>query len=240
MPQVSEIRSNLERSRLSYDQEMQARQSYDRPPEFRPEEGVVDLEEAIGSRREMNYAAAAAERLPDQHRFMGIENQRRRFVNFMHPHKFIRLLNRAGVDARDDPPHFYVWLPDDKTGKPVQVKKPRSNGRLWLHDEVVQGRVGMSAWVWNKQLLIRERKLVTWLQWPYGPEWSLLAFDEFDVPTHEKWRGWRTALLHLIEADVLTEDEVSRAFGPVTLDEISIVYRRHLYVHRQRRAGLIQ
>ena len=52
MPQASEIRSNLPRSTKSYDEEMQARQSYANPPAFRPEEKVVDMEEATGSRFE--------------------------------------------------------------------------------------------------------------------------------------------------------------------------------------------
>jgi hypothetical protein len=67
-----------------------------------------------------------------------------------------------------------------------------------------------------------------------------LHFDEFDVPIAEKYRGWRTALLHLLIADVLTEDEVNLAFGPVPLHCVSLYYRQQLYTHRQRRAGLIQ
>jgi hypothetical protein len=240
MTQASEIISNLPRSTQTYDQEMRAQQSYARPPEFRPDEEVRDLDELTCMRFEDNYAAAEAQRIPDQDRFMGVENQRRRFVNFMHPHKFFRQLRRAGVDARVESPHFYVWVIDDETGKLIQRRRERTIGRLWLHDDVVQDRVGISAWVWNQQTKVRERRHVTWMQWPYGPEWSLLTFDQYDVPTGERWRGWRTALLHLILADVITEREASKAFGPVQMSDISIFYRQQLFQHRKRRAGLIQ
>jgi hypothetical protein len=247
MPQVTEIRTNLPRSTKTYDEEMQARQSYANPPEYKPDEEVIDLEEAIGSRYEQNYMAAASQRWGvEQQRFMGRDNERRRFVNLMHPHGIFRRLRRAGVDARIEAPHFYIWQIDDETGKLRQFKKERSIGRVWLHDEAVKDRntgscrIGISAWVWDEKLKQRVRRCVTSLEYPYGPEWSLMKFDEFDVPIAERWRGWRTAMLHLIVAGVLTEEEVDRAFGPVPLDSVSLEYRRHLQFNRKRRYGLVQ
>jgi hypothetical protein len=240
MRTVSEIRSNLPRVTVDYDTEMSARQSYANPPEFQPDIAPVDLEEALGSREEINYEAARRRRWTEQKYFMGKEAEAMRLVNFLHPHTIFRKLQQAGVDARIEAPHFYVWVPDDSTGKLIQIKRERSVGRLWLHDEAVQGRVGVSAWVWNPKLRTRERKMVTTLQYPYGPEWSLMYFDENDVPISERYRGWRTAMLQLIEADVLTEDEVNRAFGQVPLGVVSSLYRKKLQFHRKKRYGLIQ
>jgi hypothetical protein len=234
----SEIKSNLQRSAVSYDEEMEASQSYANPPEFQPDEKVVDLEEAIGIREEHNYAAAASRRWKEQKHFMGKENEAMRLVNIKSPHRVFRQLQRAGVDARIEAPHFYVWMADDVSGRLISLKRERSVGRLWLHDDAVAGRVGVSAWVIDNG--VRVRKLVTTLQYPYGPEWSLMHFDAFDVPQSEKYRGWRTAMLQLILAGVLTEAEVDRAFGPVPLGPVSLLYRQYLYSHRQRRAGLIQ
>lgn len=236
---ASEVKSNFERSTLSYDEEMEARQSYANPPEFKPEEKVVDLEEAIGVREEQNYANAASRRWKEQRHFMGKENEAMRLVNIKSPHRVFRQLQSAGIDARIETPRFDVWLPDDSTGQLICVKKERSIGRLWLHDDAVEGRVGVSAWVKDDNG-VRVRKHITSLQYPYGPEWSLMHFDEFDVPQTEKYRGWRTAMLHLILAGVLTEEEVTRAFGPVPLGPVSILYRQHLYHYRQKRMGLIQ
>src|SRR6516162_610393 len=148
MPQVSEIMSNLPRSTQTYDQELALDPSYlkalegaepsDRKPSSEEQE---QLDQAYIA----NYLARAPQRWEDQQRFMGEENERRRFVNLMHPHRIFRLLRRAGVDARIDAPDFYVWQTDDQTGKPILIKRPRTVGRLWLHNEAVEGRVGVSA-----------------------------------------------------------------------------------------------
>jgi len=237
MPQAGEIYSNLKRSTRSYDEELAVPQAHldflATLPQGEREPDPLEAE-ALFNYRVAAYAGAADRRWANQHRFMGKENEAMRFVNLMHPHKIFRKLQRAGVDARIEAPSFYVWVPEDKTGKLIKVKKERSVGRLWLHDEVVAGRVGVSAWVRGT------RQMVTTLQYPYGPEWSLLHFDENDVPICEKYRGWRTALLALILAGVLTEDEVNRAFGPVSLSPVSIIYREHLYYHRQKKMGLVQ
>jgi len=66
------------------------------------------------------------------------------------------------------------------------------------------------------------------------PEYSLYLFDEYrDVAIKEKKRGWRTVLLRLILADMVTEEVCDRVFGPAT-GQASSVYRRRLYAHRNR------
>lgn len=243
MPQVREIYSNLRRATTTYDEELAIPQHLLDEYNSRP---VVDRQptseeqEGIEQRRELNYAAAAPQRWHDQRRFMGKENEDMRLVNIMHPHKIFRLLRRAGVDARIEADSYDVWMPDDETGKLIKVKRERNYGRLWLASIAVNGRVGVNAWVTDKVTGERRRKQVTTLQYPCGPEWSLLHFDAFDVPITEKHRGWRTALMQMILADVLTEDEVNRAFGPVPLHSVSLHYRQQLQTHRKRKAGLIQ
>jgi hypothetical protein len=243
MPQCSEIRSNMRRATTTYDEEMaipqplldeyNSREVVDRPMTTQEQEGICQ-------KYEWNYAAAGRQRWVDQGRFMGKENEAMRLVNIMHPHTFFRKLRRAGVDARIEAPSFDVWVPDDETGNLIKIKRERTSGRMWLADNAVNGRIGVSAWVVNRGTGQRVRKQVTTLQYPCGPEWSLIHFDEFDVPITEKYRGWRTALLQMLLQDVVTEDEVNRAFGPVPLHSVSLYYREQLYTHRQRRAGLIQ
>lgn len=243
MPTVSEIRSNLRRAETTYDEELaipqhlldeyNSRERVDRQPTTEEQEGIEE-------RRELNYAAAAGQRWHDQRRFMGKENEAMRLVNYMHPHQVFWKLQRAGVDARIEADSYDVWMPDDTTGMPIKIKRERTYGRLWLANVAINGRIGVSAWVTDRMTGERKRKQVTSLQYPCGPEWSLVHFNEFDVPITERYRGWRTALMQMILADVLTEDEVNRAFGPVPLHSVSLHYRQQLQNHRARRAGLIQ
>jgi hypothetical protein len=175
------------------------------------------------------YIAYARYRWAEQHRFMGKENEEMRSVNILSPNQIIRRLQKAGVDARMDAGVYWVDGIDHKTGEAIKERRERCDGRLWLHDFVNQGRIGISAWVKGT------RQCVTHLQYPWSQEWSLLFFDEYDVPAGERRRGWRTAMLELILKGVLTEDEVNRAFGPVSLNGVSQLYRERLFHYRKRR-----
>lgn len=101
--------------------------------------------------------------------------------------------------------------------------------------ETHAGRIGVSAWVWSEAKGQRVPKCLTSLQWDCGPEWSLMYFDELDVPIRERYRGWRTALLALITNDVITEEEAEKAFGPVTPNAASELYLETLQGYRQRK-----
>lgn len=66
----------------------------------------------------------------------------------------------------------------------------------------------------------------------YLPEYSIIEFDEIrDVPIREKMRGWRTVLLRLIKAGLITESECNRNFGHATGQASSVWYRK-LSEHR--------
>jgi hypothetical protein len=166
---------------------------------------------------------------------MGDDNEKARLVNILHAHDFMRKLQAVGVDARIEAQSVTVWEPDDYTGRLTITKRDLSDGRLWLHNDSVRGKVGVSAWVWDRKTFERKRKQITTLQYPVGPEWSLLYFDEYDVPIRERYRGWRTALMMLILNNILTEQEVDSAFGPVTVGPVSELYRKAIHNHRERR-----
>lgn len=193
---------------------------------------------------ESNRDRAREQKLDAQERWeAGHEEERLR--NILHPSSVIRKLARAGVDARNE---------------------EHPNARLWLNDWTRGGLVGVNAWVApvemdeegyllelreavterQRQLLTQNfmacrerrkvRRTITSLQDPYGPEWSLMRFNEYGVATKEKYRGWRTAMLVLIVAEILTEQEVDRAFGPA-LGEAGSWYRAQLKAYRQIRVG---
>jgi hypothetical protein len=226
---AGEIRSNLKRSELNYDEELPTPVVVDPLPyDDTHNQQLIEEEQQWFER---NYAAAAAQRWTGQERWMGKENEEMRLVNILHPHAVFEKLRAAGINASIDPAVDWVWDSDHKTGLIVKRQKTLSNARLWLHDAVLLGRVAISAWVWQDGE--RRPQYITHLQYPYGPEWSVMRFNEYDVPTCEKYRGWRTAMLKLIIDGILTEEEVDRAFGPVTTGEVSALYREQLAAHRE-------
>jgi len=201
-------------------------------------ERKMEPEEAddLASGFEDTYLAYARYRWGQQHRFKGQENEEMRTVNILSPNQIIRRLRSAGVDARLDAGEYWVDGIDHTTGEAIKERRERCEGRLWLHDFVNQGRLGISAWVIENG--VRVRQCVTHLQHPWSQEWSLLHFNEYDVPSGERRRGWRTAMLELILKGVLTEDEVNRAFGPVPLNGVSQLYRERLFYHRRKNMGM--
>lgn len=70
------------------------------------------------------------------------------------------------------------------------------------------------------------------LQAPLGTEWMMMNFDEFGVPTAAKYVGWRTALLTMIRAGVLTEEEAHKAF-PLGSGPAADWYLQQLYLRRK-------
>jgi hypothetical protein len=166
---------------------------------------------------EQNAEKSKKEKWQGQERWQGRENEEARLVNMLTPDGFIRKLRAAGIDARNAPSKY---------------------ARIWLAEGQRMGRVAVSAWVTSEDTGQQEERTITTLQDGVGPEWSIMRFNRYDVPTSEKYRGWRTALLHLIIANVLSEDEVERAFGAVTLAPHSEFYREQLQNNRARRLGM--
>jgi hypothetical protein len=59
------------------------------------------------------------------------------------------------------------------------------------------------------------------------PEYSIVVVNEDNLPLHEL-RGWRTVLLRLIKAGVVTEEQVNKEFGLPSDGEISRFWREEL------------
>jgi hypothetical protein len=170
-----------------------------------------NIEEAL-RQYETNYndPRTRRKRWGGQKRWMGKENEEMRVVRIMHPYTFLRRLQAVGIDAR------------------VEEHK---NARMWLNNFTRVGRIGINA------RIAGEAQTVTTLQYPYAPEYSVMRFDEYDVPREEKYRGWRTTLLALIFAEVITEKEATEAFGPA-VGPASEFYREQLQINRRIRMGL--
>ena len=68
----------------------------------------------------------------------------------------------------------------------------------------------------------------------YMHEYSSMHFDERGLPLNEKWRGWRTVLLRLIQLGHVTEEQALKVFGEPT-EAGSRRYREQLYYWRNRK-----
>ena len=231
---AGDIVSNLKRTEKSYDEELPTPViANPLPYEDTHNQQLIEEERRL---YEENYAARHAQRWEGQERWMGRENEEARLVNILHPHAIFQKLRDAGVNCSIEPATDWVWDIDHATGLTVPKLRELSIARFWLHDSVIMDRVGISAWVWRNG--VRTVQYITYMQYPVGPEWSVMRFDEFDVPTSEKYRGWRTALLRLMQEGLLDEREVDRAFGPVTMSDVSELYHEQLDAIRESRGRI--
>lgn len=69
------------------------------------------------------------------------------------------------------------------------------------------------------------------LQWPLGTEWMIMSFTEYGAVFAPKFLGWRTALLTMIRAGVITEKEAHKAF-PVPSGPAAAWYLEQLMMMR--------
>lgn len=175
---------------------------------------------------ELNAMARAGHKWDGQTRWQGKENEEMRLVNLMSPKRFIEKLNAAGINAALEPQVKREIRDCPETGRPRYFETFRSDSLIWLGRDVVRGVVGLYAWV------DAEPKYINKLQCPVGPEWTVMRFDEYDIPTNERYHGWRTAVLALIHHRVITERQAELAFGKVVENAASSFYREQLYEFR--------
>lgn len=227
----------------SYDQEMTP--TYDAAMQqemaqlrYASETSEEAIEEAM-KRFEVNYANenTKKQRWAGQERWQGKENEEMRRGRVLHVFEFIERLKRAGVDARIDTPTQILFTEDDQGRKTKWVTPTISSARIWLNHGVNRGLVGVNAWVKDEASGRKLEKTLTSLQYPYSQEWSVMRFNEYNVPTKEKFRGWRTTLLVLIVAGVVTEAEAERAFGRGE-GLAAEFYHQQLQIHRNVRMGV--
>lgn len=73
-----------------------------------------------------------------------------------------------------------------------------------------------------------------WVQQGNMPELSIMRFDEHNVPTNEKRRGWRTCLLQLILKGVISEQSADKYFGKPKLTAAYSRYNAQVHAFRNR------
>lgn len=80
---------------------------------------------------------------------------------------------------------------------------------------------------------VDELEVGCWVQYGLMPEYSILRFDDYGVPTNERRRGWRTCLLQLIIKGILTERQANEIFGEAS-GPASGRFLSTLYAYRNR------
>lgn len=82
-------------------------------------------------------------------------------------------------------------------------------------------------------LIVRRKEgldpeVACWAQEGFMPEYSIVRFDEHNVPLDEKFRGWRTCLLQIIIKGIVSEEKAhavfGKAYGPVSNRYNSTLY----------------
>ena len=186
---------------------------------------------------EVNEMFRKGFRWDGQERWMGKYNEESRLVNPMTPTQFIERLAAVGIGAeaetkevmvRQKNPAYSPFAIDNMQPEFLEMPMVKSDKLIYLGARVVEGCVGLFAKVWNEEKNIMEDRRINKLQVPLSPEWSVLRFDEFDVPINEKYHGWRTALLSLIINRVITRKQAEQAFGKPK-GEASSFYRKQLF-----------
>jgi hypothetical protein len=56
-------------------------------------------------------------------------------------------------------------------------------------------------------------ELAGWCQRPFMIEYEVVRFDERGIPLDSRYRGWRSVLLQMRMKEMLTEDQINKAFG---------------------------
>ena len=230
-----------------YDAELDLETSFQQEQEMkslrRLDKSPQETVEMAQEQYELACYAARAQRWQGQERWQGKENEEMRRGVVMHPYTFMKKLAAAGVNAQIDAPQTQtLWIEkEDAEGimRLVPIHTPTiSSAKVWLNGDVRQGLIGVNAWVKDEESGYLQQKTVTTIQYPYAQEYSVMRFDRHNVPKKEKYKGWRTTLLVLIYADVITEEEAHRAFGEPIENEASAFYRQQLQWKRAIRAGL--
>lgn len=109
----------------------------------------------------------------------------------------------------------------------------------YLSAVVRKGLSGLAVYkpkeyVEDGQVKVREWHYVCGVQVGLMHEYSSMWFDRHNLPLNEKWRGWRTVLLRLIQLGFITEQQADKVFGPAE-GVASRRYREQLYCFRNRK-----
>jgi hypothetical protein len=109
----------------------------------------------------------------------------------------------------------------------VFVAKLRANGiKCFTVYNGLPGTVGL--WCLPPKQVARAR-YICYIQIPAMYEWSVLRLDRHNIPSGEKFRGWRTAVMELIKKEILTEYQAHKIFGHPSGSKVFNRYRRSLW-----------
>jgi len=173
----------------------------------------LSTEEHLYRQRERNFAAASEQRWgKDQLDFMNDDARR---VNYLHHSDFIRKLNNIVP--------YKLYIRDGNFIGDLVLYK------VW--DRLIYQYGMFRSAPFNADLPTFQ--YLCFMPLGYSPEFSVLEFDHRAVPVRESQRGYRTVLLKLIKAGIVTEEDVDKEFGRAS-GPGSIAYRRYLYRFRNR------
>jgi len=107
------------------------------------------------------------------------------------------------------------------------IAKLRKNGiKCFTVYNGLKGTVGL--WCLPPKQVARAR-YVCYMQIPAMYEWSVLRVDRHNIPSGEKFRGWRTVLMELIKKEILTEYQAHKIFGHPSNNKTFRRYHRSLW-----------
>ena len=164
------------------------------------ERASSETQENLAQMREANTDAVSGARW-DRQEELSEARQDERTGRILHVHTFVQMLWRAGIVC---------------VLTRVQTQGLRSlKGDAHASDRKAQYERTMAGLVINssRAMPLPAPRYATWVQIPAMLEYSVMRFDEHNLPTREKYRGWRTVLLELIRQGFLEERVANHVFG---------------------------
>lgn len=137
----------------------------------------------------------------DRQEELGEAHEDERIGRILHASTFVQMLWKCGIVC--------VLTRMNVAGLRSLKGERRAKERRAHFDRTMAGLVISSS----RALPLPSPKYVTWVQIPAMIEYSVMRFDERGLPTSEKFRGWRTVLLALIQQGFLDERQCNRVFG---------------------------
>ena len=179
--------------------------------------------------QEMNERASAKNQWDGQGRWLGKDNVEMRLVNVLSPQEWLRRLEAVIGEGR-------VFINRFAVLKRVAVLVPNTNYHrsVILQPAALQpGSLALGPGPGPGYDRETPYLQVATLQYPCGPEWMVMKYDEYGVPVRAKYLGWRTALLSLIRYKIITEKQAHQVF-PLKPGPAGEWYRQQLYEWRNR------
>src|SRR5208282_86878 len=128
--------------------------------------------------------------------------------------------------------HCLAWLKMFETIRPAylsaNIRKGLSGLAVWNPRDVKQEDGSFKREDWQ---------YVCGVQVGFIHEFSSMHFDARDLPLNEKWRGWRTVNLRLIQLGLMTEEQENEIFGKA-VGEAARRHNEQLYFWRNRKRAL--